>query len=59
MIKVEKMFSKGHVIFVSVISKKLKFYGIDLIDTIVNQGCVTLCGHVIKYYVKYYSDRSW
>ena len=35
-IKVEKMLSKGHLIFVSVISKKLKFYDIDLIDTIVN-----------------------
>ena len=40
------MFSKGHLISVSVISKKLKFYDIDLIDTIVNQGCVTLGGHV-------------
>ena len=45
-VMMKKMFSKGHLIFVSVISKKLKFYDIDLIDTIVKQGCVTLCGYV-------------
>ena len=36
----------------------MKFYDIDLIDTIVNQGCVTLCGHVQQIYEKYYSDRN-